>query len=239
MKKRIVAFVLTLTMLLSLCTTFAYAGMIDLTDWRTKASTGIGWVAGAMADAVARQPEAERKIETSFYIMAAALALMPWTAIPDDEMLVLDSESGRSKWGLAATGASAMDAIARQPEVAGKIQTAMIYVIIATALNPKASDGLGYAGGAMMDAMARQPEAAEKLQNKAWPAVAIASALMPWANIGLGKSGASMMDAVARQPEAAGKIIKNYVISAAITAVGGIVETIEQRVLTNRTAEAN
>ena len=232
MKKRIVAFVLTLTMLLSLCTTFAYAGMIDLTDWRTKASAGIGKVAGQMADAVARQPEAAGKIRTNFCIVAAAMALMPWIAVPDDPLLLEDG------YGLAATGGNAMDAIARQPEATSKIEQAMIYVIIAAALNPKASDGLGKAGGAMMDAMARQPEAQSKLL-EAWAAVAIANTLMPWANLGLGKSGGQMMDAIARQPEAAEKVIQNYIISAAITAVGGIVETIEQRVLTSRTAEAN
>lgn len=227
MKKRIVAILLTLTLVFSLCTTFAYAKGIDPELW-TKVSTGIGKVAGAMEDALARQPEATGKIQKAFKRVVIAMMLQP-KAVGEIVEVGDKSDVGEIVGGLAATGAGMMDAIARQPEAEGKVKMAFNYVALACVLMPSASAGLGKAGSSMMDAIARQPEAYDNKQyfekynlKTAWACVAVANALMPWANVGLGKAGGDMMDAIARQPEAANKIINNYCISAVATGLSTI-----------------
>ena len=77
MKKKIVAFLLTLTMVLSLCTTFAYAKSMSFSERRLKIADGIGKVAGAMEEAIGRQPDAAGDLIRAFDRTVVGMALGP------------------------------------------------------------------------------------------------------------------------------------------------------------------
>lgn len=156
-----------------------------------------GTVAGAMMDAIARQPEAEETIKKNFSICVNAMTM---ANDPHDVMAIGD------------IGKDLMDAVARQPEASGKLRDISMYCyerIIKLATKDGRCEAMGRIGAKAMDAIARQPEATSKI----FEALRIAyTGIEVTANAakahGIGDAGASAMDAIARQPEASGKIIE-------------------------------
>lgn len=163
----------------------------------------IGLTAKALMDAIARQPEAKGKLESTFMMMQTY-----FDAFMD----------GVDAMALGKIGNSAMDAIARQPEASGKIQGALFYsaeVILNCPNKDGRTLGIGKTGSSVMDAIARQPEATSKILEIYTIACAgIYNATEPYgAAFGIGYTGGAAADAIARQPEASSAIINDLMLT--------------------------